>query len=1187
VSRRVQTLLFTDIVGSTDRLRELGDAAWAALLVRHHGLIRAVLAAHGGREVNTAGDGFLARFDAPASALRAAVAAVAAVAPLQMEIRAGLHTGEVELDRDQIAGVGVHLAARVMAQAGPGQVVVSSTVRDLMAGSGLGFVDLGVRELKGFAERWRLFALDLATVRGGQAEPVGWEPLAQDRDGPTVPFPALPSVSPTFVGRAEELQILEAAGRRAADGEPAVVLVGGEAGVGKTRLITELTARCAAQGTRVLAGGCVPVGEGALPYAPIVEALRALLGDLGAGAVRELVGPSWPELARLLPALGEPDRTGPAEQARLFELLLGLLERLSERAPLMLVVEDLHWADQSTRDLLEFLVRNLRVGVALVMTYRSDELHRRHPLRPFLAELDRSGRAERLELGRLGRREVAELLTEILHEPAPPALVGEILARSEGNPFFAEELLAAHLEGTRLPLALRDLLLARVETLSEPTQQVLEVAAVAGTRVDHELLAAVVGQEPEQLVGLLREAVGRHVLAVEEASGGYVFRHALVQEAIYDDLLPVQRGPLHAAYARALERRIEQRGAVSEARSATAVERGQLAYHWYAAHDLGKALVASVRAGQAAESASALAEAVGHYERALALWDEVPEAAAGSPLDRGAVLFRAAEAANLAGDDEGAVSMARLALDRVDAVAEPLRAGALLERLARYYWVAGDSPKATATIERAVATIPAEPPSAELARALAAHGQLLMLLGRHAEARSRCQEAVVVARQVGARAVEGHALTTLGTCLGILGHVEEGITDLEQGRRIARELANVDDLGRSHANLATVLDQVGRSADAVEVFLAGVEVVRQVGALGRYGPNLLPDAANALLSLGRRDEAERLLDQAFDLDLRSPGLRGRPLIVRGTLRLRTGDLPGAQADLRLVLDDAPAPLDPQNVTPVLAGLAEVALWDGRLGDARAAVADGLEAVAAAEEPYWVSELGRTGLAVAAALAEHARARGADAEEQAARQLADRLIERVQAVTTAPDVVPTPVVEANRLAIEAEWSRVAGTSDPERWAATAQAWEALGYPWQAGYARWRQAEALLGSGAPKPEAAEPLRTAHAVAVRLGAAPLRHELELLAQRGCIALAAPAEPAAAEPEAPSVAASLGLTARELEVLALVGEGRTNQQIGQELFITPKTASVHVSRILAKLGVAGRGEAAAIAHRLGLDKQ
>jgi Adenylate and Guanylate cyclase catalytic domain len=229
MSRRVQTLLFTDIVGSTNRLRELGDAAWAALLVRHHGVIRAVLAAHGGREVDTAGDGFLARFDAPTPAVRAAVAAVAAAAPLGIELRAGLHTGEVELHRDRIAGVGVHLAARVLAQAGPGQVLVSSTARDLMAGGGLGFVDLGLRNLKGFPERWRLFALDPTTVLDSEAEPVMWEPPAQVRDG----------LGGRFPGCAEELEFLQATRMRAAVGEPTVVLVGGEADVGKTRPVAE------------------------------------------------------------------------------------------------------------------------------------------------------------------------------------------------------------------------------------------------------------------------------------------------------------------------------------------------------------------------------------------------------------------------------------------------------------------------------------------------------------------------------------------------------------------------------------------------------------------------------------------------------------------------------------------------------------------------------------------------------------------------------------------------------------------------------------------------------------------------------------------------------------------------------------------------------------------------------------
>ena len=723
-------------------------------------------------------------------------------------------------------------------------------------------------------------------------------------------------------------------------------------------------------------------------------------------------------------------------------------------------------------------------------------------------------------------------------------------------------------------------MLARVEALSEPTQRVLEVAAVAGTRVDHELLAAVVGQDAEQLVWLLREAVTRHILGVDEAGGAYVFRHALVQEAIYDDLLPVQRGPLHAAYARALERRIQQRGDASDA--ASAVEWGQLAYHWYAAHDLGQALVASVQAGQAAEAASALAEALGHYERALELWDQVPEAAARSPLDRGAVLHRAAEAANLAGDDDRAVALGRLALDRVDPAAEPLRAGALLERLARYHWNASHTPLAMAAVERAVAIIPPDPPSPELARALAAHGQLLMLLDHQAEALARGQEAVAVARQVGARAVEGHALTTLGTSLGVLGQLEEGIADLEQGRRIARELVDVDDLGRVHACLATVLDQAGRSADAVEVFLAGADMVRQVGALGRYGPNLLPDAANSLLSLGRREEAERLLDEVFDLDLRSPGLRVRPLTVRGTLRLRTGDLAGARADLRRVLDEVPAQLDPQNATPVLAGLAEAALWDGHPADGRAAVADGLEVLATTDGPYWVGELCRSGLAMAAALAEQARDRHAGAEERAARELAGRLVERVRAAVAAPGVVPTPVVEANLLTVEAEWARVAGPSDPERWAYGAEAWEALGYPWQAGYARWRQAEALLARGAPRADAAAALARARPLAAGLGARPLVAEIDSLSRRARLELGLPPDGPAEQPT--TATDELGLTPREREVLALLADGRTNRQIAEALFISDKTASVHVSNILAKLGVANRGEAAAVAHRLRL---
>jgi tetratricopeptide (TPR) repeat protein len=298
---------------------------------------------------------------------------------------------------------------------------------------------------------------------------------------------------------------------------------------------------------------------------------------------------------------------------------------------------------------------------------------------------------------------------------------------------------------------------------------------------------------------------------------------------------------MHAAYARALERRIQQRAAADagaigatwggatavEATGATALERGQLAYHWYAAHDLGEALLASVRAGQAAESASALAEALEHYERALELWDQAPRAAERSPLDRVTLLQRAAEVANFAGRYDSAIVLARMALDQIDPAVDPLRAGALLERLGFYHRVAGDSPKAMATIQLAVATIPAEPPSRELARALATHSQLLMLLTRHAQARPLSERAVAIAREVGDRAVEGHALTTLGTSLGGLGHIDQAVAHLEHGRRIARELRSIDDLCRTHANLATVLELCGRAAEAAEVYLAGAEVARE------------------------------------------------------------------------------------------------------------------------------------------------------------------------------------------------------------------------------------------------------------------------------------------------------------------------------------------------------------------------
>ena len=420
--------------------------------------------------------------------------------------------------------------------------------------------------------------------------------------------------SPTFVGRVQELQTLEAGQRRAADAEPAVVLVGGEAGAGKTRLIAELTTRCAADGTRVIVGRCVPVGEGALPYAPIVEALRTLLAEVGVGAVRELVGPSWPEVARLLPTLGPPDSTRPpdqAAQARLFELLLGLLGRLGEQAPLVLVVEDLHWADRSTRDLLAFLVRNLRrERLLMVVTYRNDEPGQQR-LGPYLAELDRGGPVQRLELPRLDRAQTAAQLTGILGAAPAAALVDSVFARSEGNPFFTEELLTAVQAGSReLPLTVRDLLRGRVQPLPEGAQHVLKVVAVAGRPVPHRLLAAVAGLDEQQLDAALRDAVASQLLLTMPHENGYDVRHALLREVIDADLLPGERARLHAGLAQALTEQPEV------ADVSPAVATAELAVHWDAAGEPARALPVRVQAGLAADRAHAFPEARDHYERA-------------------------------------------------------------------------------------------------------------------------------------------------------------------------------------------------------------------------------------------------------------------------------------------------------------------------------------------------------------------------------------------------------------------------------------------------------------------------------------------------------------------------------------------------------------------------------------------
>jgi DNA-binding CsgD family transcriptional regulator len=488
-----------------------------------------------------------------------------------------------------------------------------------------------------------------------------------------------------------------------------------------------------------------------------------------------------------------------------------------------------------------------------------------------------------------------------------------------------------------------------------------------------------------------------------------------------------------------------------------------------------------------------------------------------------------------------------------------------------------------AAVERAVAIIPASPPSAERARALAAHGQLLMLRSRNRAAQARCEEAVAAARQAGARAVEGHALNSLGAALGRRGHLEAAVALLEQARAIAAELGDPDDLCRACHNLGCTYLDNGRYQDAVDTELDCLDLARRFGAIGGYGPAAMATAAEALLWLGRWEEAEHLLDGAFDLDP-EPKVIAMLLLPRGLHRLWRGDLQGARADLTWILEQSKESLDPQDSVPAYAWLAAEATWVGRLEEARATVAAGLASQDEVDQADLVADLCLAGLAAEAAIAKRAAARRDEKTRGQASRIAAGLLERARAAAGADGVAVTAAVRAQLLTAEAEWTRAAVPSDPGRWAAAAGAWDDLGCPWPAAYARWRLAEALLERGAPREEAAAPLQQAWATARGLGAAPLLAEVELLARRARITLAP--EPVAGSDAAHSAAPGqeLGLTPREREVLALVAEGHTNRQIADTLFISEKTASVHVSNILAKLGVTNRAEAAATVHRLGL---
>ncbi|HEY4276699.1 MAG TPA: AAA family ATPase [Conexibacter sp.] len=977
--------------------------------------------------------------------------------------------------------------------------------------------------------------------------------------------------SARLVGRATQLAELEAVLAGAADGRPALAFVAGESGVGKSRLASELMRSARESGARVLSGDCVELGEGELPYAPLVGALRQLVRD-GDPALAALPDQLRIALGAILPSLGGPrGEADGAAQSRLFEALLELLDRLGEEAPVLLVIEDLHWADRSTRSFITFLARTLCTEhVAVVATYRSDELHRRHPLRPLLAELERDPSTQRIALPPLTREELSEQLAELLGSQPDAGLVERVLVRSEGNPLFTEEILAAGLDGRgALPPTLRDALMVRIERLSPSTQELLRL--LVGTPMDHELLVATSALDERELGEALREAVASHIVVAGE-DDRYRFRHALLREVLHDDLLPGERTGLHRTLARAMEERIVGDDCPDAHLAA------EVAHHWLHAGDQPAALAASLRAASAAERVNAFGEAAALLERALELWERVPEEQHPAGCNRVDLLARAAHAADGDGDYQRQEALLRRALSQVSEQEQPRKAAVLLERLARAQWHLNRPDEATATIDRALALLDPDERSRERLALVAAKARVRMLQARYREAVELAEETLALAEEVGDHAVAARVRNALGISLVGLGDAEAGEARLREALAIARSRGLLDEIGTSYANLADTLHATGRTREALETSHRGLD---ELGGLGRQMDWLTLDSSQYALALGEVATARRALD---GLDRRHYGttLLHRHL-RQAELALVLGDSVAARRELDATARAARDSSEPQFLGPLGTLVAELERREGNLPAARAAVDDALDRIEfCSDDITQVTGVSAVGMRVEADAAQRARDRDDAEGEREATLRSELLLARVEAgagLERAP-------LRAELTAAEAEAARARDEDDPELWEAAATGWDALERPLRAAYARWRLAEAAVALG-DRERATAAVRAACATARAIGASWLQRELEALAARARLEIEGQAAPSPG-PAATDGAASevpFGLTPRELQVLALVAGGATNREIGTTLYMAEKTASVHVSRILAKLDVRSRTQAAAVAHRFGLD--
>ena len=916
---------------------------------------------------------------------------------------------------------------------------------------------------------------------------------------------------------------MSAAYARAQAGESQLVLVTGQAGLGKTRLVEDLCAGVAH--AQVLTGESAPLAGAALAYGPFAAALRDQAG--------------W---------LLEEDQSGDmlTRRHRLFLRVLAVLTDLAAEAPVLLILEDLHWADESSRELLDFLAVRLREQpIMVIATLRDDELS--GSARRWLAELERRPRVQRLRLAPLTPAQIGEVVADLMTAEASGEARAAVITAAEGNPLYARELASAG--PGMMPASITDAVLAKAADLTPAARELIDQVSVADGGMSHDLLTATVTLPEDHMLEAARAAVDSGLLVLD--GEGYAFGHTLIRQVIYGQILPGDRRRLHRRLAAALADR-------------PGSDPGLLARHWHLAGSPDRAAGAAVLAARHAVAVRAYPEAAKNYGLAIELANWLPEA--GPDL-----LEEAARAASWAGDPEQAASWAAEALARSDAAA-PVDRARRLERLGRYRWETGDPKAALDAAGQAMAILEGEPPSALQARVLAALATTRMLLGELDAAQPLAVRAVAVAQQAGADAERAHGLATLGIVTAEHGHLDDGLAELQTAFTLACRTGNAEDTIRAAANRVYLLYRAGRIAEAVDVANAGRDAVAAMGASPAMTAGIGNNAAAALIASGRWAEADRLLAEL--LAESATNFTRYLQLLQLELAVGRGERERA-ADLAAVLRKSPD--DPRLVGPLHACLAEQALYAGDLATAAAEVTDGLAALSGAAVEEEEIRLLAAGARLAADLASLPdAARPGDVPDGWA-QLAATFADRAGRIV-AEHGAEQPDLAAFGATVAAEDARRLGRDTRATWRAVAEAWRQAGQPYPEAYARLREAAAAVKAGR-REQAMRALAACQDAARELQAVPLLTQAEDLARRARLAPVAAKPARSAEP-----GARFDLTDRETEILGRLVNGDSNRQIARALFISDRTVAVHVSRILGKLGVRNRTEAATVGARLGL---